>query len=349
MENQAKNRPGVPLVPEPGGAGPARPAESAGRRRIELTVPQVAGSAAAAVTGAFLASGMGVYGTVVGAGLISVVATAGGAVYQHLFDRTGHQLRNAATVRPRRVPRPPADTGSGETAAALPAPAPLAEPGRGGGPESGGGAVTEYGTPRRRRVLRRRAALAGGVFLLAMGAVTGIEILAGSSLSGWWHGDDRGGTSVSDLFRGSSSASQEPAEPEAPASGGAGTTEEEPPPGADPEDTDPEDTGGPDGGAAPDPAPTPGEQESPDSSGGASEDGDAGQEEGQEDGAPPQQPDAPDGGGTPEQGDGTSGSGESEGAAGTQDSSGAAAPDGASPSAAPEAAAGAGGGVGQWM
>ncbi|MFJ9622414.1 hypothetical protein [Streptomyces sp. NPDC101181] len=62
-------------------------------RRIDLSVPQVAGSAVAAVAAAVLASQLGVYGTIVGAGVMSVVATCGGSVFQHFFRRTGEQIR----------------------------------------------------------------------------------------------------------------------------------------------------------------------------------------------------------------------------------------------------------------
>lgn len=62
-------------------------------RRIDLSLPQVAGSAVAAVAAAVLASQLGVYGTIVGAGVMSVVATCGGSVFQHFFRRTGEQIR----------------------------------------------------------------------------------------------------------------------------------------------------------------------------------------------------------------------------------------------------------------
>ncbi|MDK0522747.1 hypothetical protein [Streptomyces sp. ML-6] len=62
-------------------------------RRIDLSVPQVAGSAVAAVAAAVAASQLGVYGTVLGAGVMSVVATCGGSVFQHFFRRTGEQIR----------------------------------------------------------------------------------------------------------------------------------------------------------------------------------------------------------------------------------------------------------------
>ncbi|RPK57194.1 hypothetical protein EES43_22635 [Streptomyces sp. ADI96-02] len=96
--------------------------------RLDLSLPQVAGSAVAAVAAAVLASQLGVYGTIAGAGVMSVVATCGGSVFQHFFRRTGEQIREVTvqvthpegrqvTVRTRETrpardpeePRPPAD------------------------------------------------------------------------------------------------------------------------------------------------------------------------------------------------------------------------------------------------
>jgi hypothetical protein len=70
----------------------ARP--EVGKKRIDLSVPQVAGSAVAAVVAAELASCFGVYGTILGAGVVSATATSGGSVFQHFFSRTGEQLRD---------------------------------------------------------------------------------------------------------------------------------------------------------------------------------------------------------------------------------------------------------------
>ncbi|MCX5386168.1 hypothetical protein [Streptomyces sp. NBC_00083] len=77
------------------------------KKRMDLSVPQVAGSALAAVAAAVLASTLGVYGTFIGAGVVSVVATCGGTVFQHFFKRTGEQLREVtvqAKVGSRQVP-----------------------------------------------------------------------------------------------------------------------------------------------------------------------------------------------------------------------------------------------------
>ncbi|MEU4504400.1 hypothetical protein [Streptomyces sp. NPDC024089] len=102
-------------------------------RRIDLSLPQVAGSAVAAVAAAVAASKLGVYGTILGAGVMSVVATCGGSVFQHFFRRTGEQIREVTvhvkhpgrevTVRTRetsgaRTARTPSGTSRGTTDAA---------------------------------------------------------------------------------------------------------------------------------------------------------------------------------------------------------------------------------------
>ncbi|AUG80001.1 hypothetical protein CFP65_5292 [Kitasatospora sp. MMS16-BH015] len=65
------------------------------RTRLDLSLTQVTASALAAIVGAVLASELGVYGTIIGAAVVSIGATTGGAVFAHLFRRTGEQLRTA--------------------------------------------------------------------------------------------------------------------------------------------------------------------------------------------------------------------------------------------------------------
>ncbi|MEU5159022.1 hypothetical protein AB0G74_05340 [Streptomyces sp. NPDC020875] len=162
---------------------PPDPAGQQGPRRLDLSVPQVAGSALAAVTAAVLASRLGVYGTIIGAGVVSVVATCGGSVFQHLFSRTGDQLRGSG--------------GPGRSAGRHPEPStgpPLA-PEPGPGPGSGEfGAATTHGS--RIRGWRRPAAAAAVVFGVAMAGITGYEVLSGSGLDGG------GGTTVGTVVRG---------------------------------------------------------------------------------------------------------------------------------------------------
>ncbi len=145
-------------------------------RRIDLSVPQVAGSALAAVVAAKLASSFGVYGTILGAGLISVVATCGGTVLQHFFKRTGEQLRE-------RRPLGAARTGGGTAPAPVPATAP--------------GEFTEGTVYRARATGRRRPVLAAAlVFGVAMAGITTYELASGENLSGGSH------TTVGNAFSG---------------------------------------------------------------------------------------------------------------------------------------------------
>lgn len=108
-------------------AGPAAKADDGakGGRRIDLSVTQVVASALATVVGAVLASQLGVAGTITGAAVVSIAATTSGAVLQHVFRRTGQQLREATdrgpgdmvnTLRPAPArgegPGPPTATGT---------------------------------------------------------------------------------------------------------------------------------------------------------------------------------------------------------------------------------------------
>ncbi|MFF0448148.1 hypothetical protein ACFYT4_17355 [Streptomyces sp. NPDC004609] len=156
-------------------------------RRIDLSVPQVAGSALAAVAAAVLASRLGVYGTIIGAGVVSVVATCGGSVFQHLFSRTGEQLREATVpARPR-----------GRRAAAAPIASPVDTPTRvfpSPGTTGVFGEATTHGTRVRR--WKRPLIAAGVVFGVAMAGITGFELLSGSGLDGGK------GTTVGSVVRG---------------------------------------------------------------------------------------------------------------------------------------------------
>ncbi|MER7510646.1 hypothetical protein ABTX82_20185 [Streptomyces lavendulae] len=144
-------------------AGESEPEESGGRK-LDLSVTQIAGSSLATVAAALLASKLGVYGTILGAGVVSVVATAGGPVIQHVFRRTGDQLRGSARPAVRRAP---------SSAAAR-------APGPGGIPEEFGEA-TVHGT--RVRGWKRTALASGAAFALAIGGLGTYEAVAGTSIS----------------------------------------------------------------------------------------------------------------------------------------------------------------------
>ncbi|MFG3227781.1 hypothetical protein ACGF07_23760 [Kitasatospora sp. NPDC048194] len=200
------------------------PAEEGGtkkeeRRRIDLSVAQVAASALATVVGALLASELGVYGTIMGAAVVSVGATTGGAVLQHVFRRTGEQLRGAVDRGPyrtvntlRQVPLAP------ERAAEQSAE-------QSGGPHAGPPVLTaEWNEPqvvraRRRWSWRTYAAVSGLVFLLAMTPIMVFELATGQPVSATVKGESGSGTSFGGTVTPRGSTRQDPPS-ERPSSGG---------------------------------------------------------------------------------------------------------------------------------
>ena len=190
-------------------------------RRMDLSLPQVAGSAVAAVAAAVMASQLGVYGTIAGAGVMSVVATCGGSVFQHFFRRTGEQIREVTvqvkhpagrqvTVRTRETSPArqwPEDDATRVLRTAEPDPEPdrttvlrQIRPGdlgrttmlrqvRPGGVYTGDacpdGAFSDARTHGTRvRGWKRSALAAVGVFVLAMGGITVYEVVSGHDLGG---------------------------------------------------------------------------------------------------------------------------------------------------------------------
>ncbi|MFI8389801.1 hypothetical protein [Streptomyces sp. NPDC085540] len=136
-------------------------------KKLDLSAAQVAGSSLATVAAALLASKMGVYGTILGAGVVSVVATAGGPVIQHFFRRTGDQLRGSARPGARQVPVPREES-TGAGLAVTPAPREFGE-------------ATVHGT--RVRGWKRTAVASGAAFAIALGGLGTYEALAGTSVS----------------------------------------------------------------------------------------------------------------------------------------------------------------------
>ncbi|MFD5518296.1 hypothetical protein [Streptomyces sp. NPDC127066] len=181
--------------PEVGGEQPGTDGEPR-KRRLDLSVPQVAGSAVAAVVAAKLASYFGVYGTILGAGLVSVVATCGGTLFQHFFRRTGEQFRDV-TVQPRPKPRE------------LP------------------GAPGEFGegTVYRARVRswKRPLVATALVFGVTMAGITTYEAVSGRSFSG-----DGTSTTVGDAFKGNSAGSGDRKPDTAPSTGSSPSSQPSP-------------------------------------------------------------------------------------------------------------------------
>ncbi|MFE2724351.1 hypothetical protein [Kitasatospora sp. NPDC059327] len=162
---------------------PAEEGGKEGRRRIDLSVAQVVASALATVAGALLASELGVYGTILGAAVVSVGATTGGAVFQHIFRRTGEQLRGAVD----RTGPGPVVNGLRQVPDSAP-PAPVA-------------VSADWNEPRVVRARRRwtwksYAAMSALVFVLAMAPILAFELATGQPVSATVKGESGSGTSL---------------------------------------------------------------------------------------------------------------------------------------------------------
>ncbi|MFK0048979.1 hypothetical protein ACIQU4_33755 [Streptomyces sp. NPDC090741] len=219
------------------GANGAEGTEGAEKKKLDLSMAQIAGSSLATVAAALLASKLGVYGTILGAGVVSVVATAGGPVIQHLFKRTGDQLRESARPRARQVPLPGGQKAPDGTLLLRAVP-----------PPEEFGAATVHGT--RVRGWKRTAVASGAAFAIALGGLGAYEAFSGTAIS------QGGGTIWSGGTR--KVGDEQPADPgKAPGTGGKG--------GATPESGTSPSPSAPHGGRGPSPGPSP-DPSSPDPS-----------------------------------------------------------------------------------
>ncbi|MEU1425185.1 hypothetical protein [Kitasatospora sp. NPDC005751] len=161
---------------------PAEEGGKEGRGRIDLSVAQVAASALATVVGALLASELGVYGTILGAAVVSVGATTGGAVFQHLFRRTGEQLRGAVDrTGPGPVVNGLRQVPDSDTRAPVISPA-WNEP--------------RVVRARRRWTWKSYGAVSALVFVLAMMPILAFELATGQPVSATVKGESGSGTSL---------------------------------------------------------------------------------------------------------------------------------------------------------
>ncbi|HEY3606895.1 MAG TPA: hypothetical protein VGL06_05310 [Pseudonocardiaceae bacterium] len=143
--------------------------EETAARKPDIRLSQLIATALAAITAAFLGSRLGTAGTVIGAGVASIVSTVAGALYQHSLDRTSRSVRSR--VGPARTDDPAAPDATDDT-------------------------VSVPGRPAARRPRWIVAvALTALAFVIGMGAVTGVELLRNGPISG---GDN--GTTVGSLF-----------------------------------------------------------------------------------------------------------------------------------------------------
>ncbi|MGY1602496.1 hypothetical protein [Geodermatophilus sp. SYSU D00815] len=143
-----------------------------------INVVQVAAGALAAVSSAVLLSFFGVAGTLIGAALASVVSSVGAALYSSSLAKTNERLRKALAGG--RTHRPAAVAADPDATAVLPA---RLDPRR---------APARRFQPRWGRV----AAYAVGVFAVAMGIITGIELIGQKPVSAMVTSSSSAGTTT---------------------------------------------------------------------------------------------------------------------------------------------------------
>jgi hypothetical protein len=170
--------------------------------RVEINWVQVSASALAAVSSAVLLSTVGVAGTIIGAAIGSVFATAGSAIYSHFLglsrsrvaaaqaaalDRLTHARSGASGVwaDTRRNPSPTVTFSAARVAAEL------------DDAERELESAPDEARPSWREVLadlrwKRIAAVAGGIFVVAMLVIVSFELVTGRAVSTYTGGADSG-------------------------------------------------------------------------------------------------------------------------------------------------------------
>jgi len=216
-------------------------------RKLELNPTQVVAASLGAVTSAVAASYLGVGGTLAGAGVGSVVATVGGAVYGHYLEQTRQRVHTAV-----------ARTSTPAAAASRPTSTPAAAT------STSEKDVSTTAWLRSRRLALGVSALA--TFGLALGVITGVEAITRKPVSAAVRGTDGTGSStLGELFAGGRDAKKAtPTPTPTPTSGptGPSTPAATPSGSADPQPTQTPGEGGsapataPSGSQAPTPAPT---------------------------------------------------------------------------------------------
>jgi hypothetical protein len=214
---------------------PAAQTQPTAGSRLDVTGTQVCASTLASVSAAVVASFFGVAGTVGGAAVVSVIATAGSAVYSHGIRQTGAKLQDTQAdrlTRPLRSWQRPGATREADNPDASGAPGPPAS------------SASTHRTPRRDRstsgwkawLSQRRWGVVLGVaivFVASLATVTLIELVGQQPLASITGNEPSGSTSIGSLF--DDSASDTPGDTptstnptESPTSSDAGSPAEEP-------------------------------------------------------------------------------------------------------------------------
>lgn len=177
---------------------------------MEVSGIQLTATVLAAVTGALLASSLGVVGTITGTAVASAASTLGTAVYRHYLGRTRERIRDVAPVIVRQARwRPSAGTGANAPARVYDQIDVVDVP------------VDRSG---RRRVWRRYGVPALAAFVLVLACITGFELAAGKPISSLVWGKSGNGTSIGSLFSGNGTSTKTPVDPTSSPTSGASSS-----------------------------------------------------------------------------------------------------------------------------
>ena len=169
-----------------------------------IDITKTLAAALAAVCAAVVGSSLGVAGTLIGAALASVVGSVGTEVYQRSINRGTKKLQTLAPTfikAPAAVGTPAVEAATEEDSPSHTVPA-----------ESSPDQDTTAAGPSPRKLRWGRIALAAGVlFVLAMGSLTVVELLAGKSVASMVGNESSGRTTVSSVTGGSSKQDDTPA------------------------------------------------------------------------------------------------------------------------------------------
>jgi hypothetical protein len=127
-----------------------------------IDIPKTIAGVLAAVSAAVVGSFLGVAGTLIGAALASIVGSVGTEVYHRLVDHGHKKLKSTFVTAPAAVGTPSVAAAEDESPSK---PEPTTEPVR-----------TRLGW-------RHAALVAGALFVLAMGALTTFELIAGKTVA----------------------------------------------------------------------------------------------------------------------------------------------------------------------
>jgi hypothetical protein len=203
----------------------------------QLSATQIAAGALAAVSSAVVASFFGLAGTLIGAALASVISTVSAALYSSSLKKTNEKLRRARgqlTGRQSPVEETRVAPAAADTPATQVLPAHL-DPRR---------APARRSRPRWTKV----AVYAAAVFVVAMGIVTGIELIGQKPVSALVGGTQTSQeTTIGAITNASSSSSsdeQQDEDPSSPTTTAPATETSAPATGSDEESTSDEDEDG---------------------------------------------------------------------------------------------------------